>query len=288
MRAAIHAELFKTVHRRMTYILASVALALVSLYYVLLWLQIRHPPMGRRGAFRHWLSLRDGMSFENAIPYGLQLERFFVTFVCIIFAASIVANEFDWRTAQVALGRGVRRRDFLAAKVAIATLFTVVVALAAFATGLGLSAWWSHLYGLPMGPLDLARLGHAFASLGRNVFVILPFVALAMLCATFARSASQAAGFALGIFFLETIFTAVLADAKGILPHIPEALLNVNIISVVAANGPIRDSWLTGPFGAVIGTTDVPLGRAAALLATWTVALTALAFWRFSRRDFSA
>jgi ABC-type transport system involved in multi-copper enzyme maturation permease subunit len=286
--AAVHAEFFKAIRRRMTYILASVAVALVAVYYVLLWLQIRHAPMGRRGAFRHWLSLRDGMSFANAIPYGLQLERFFVTFVCIIFAACIVANEFDWRTAQVALGRGVRRRDFLAGKVAIAALFTAAVALAAFATGLALSAWWSHLYGLPFGALDLTRLGHALASLGRNVFVTLPFVAMAMVCAMFARSASQAAGFALGIFFLESIFTGLMADAQGILPHIPEALLNVNVLSVVAENGVVRDSWLTGPFGVVVGGSDVPLARGAGLLAAWTVVLVGVAFWRFSRRDFTA
>ena len=288
MLAAIHAEFFKTIRRRMTYILLAVASGLVSVYYILLWLQIRHAPSGHRGAFRHWLSLRDGMSFENAIPYGLQLERFFVTFVCVIFAACIVANEFDWRTAQVALGRGVRRRDFLTAKFTVAATFTIVAAVTAFATGLALSAWWSHLYHLPFGPLDGARLAHALASLSRNIFVILPFVALAVVCATFARSASQAAGFALGLFFLESVFTTLMVNAKGLLPHIPEALLNVNVLSVVSENGFVRDSWLTGPFGVVIGNSDVPLARGAALLAAWTVGLTALAFWRFAHREFAS
>jgi ABC-type transport system involved in multi-copper enzyme maturation permease subunit len=284
MLAALRAELFKTVRRRMTYILLATGPLLVTAYYALLWIQIRHSP-GRRHGYFHWLSLRSGMSFENAIPYGLQLDRIFVTLVCVVFAATMMANEYDWRTAELAFSRGVKRSHFLAAKATVALAFVVVAMAVAFAVGLAWSGWFSHLYDLPFGTLDGARLGTAFASLGRTTFVVVPFVALALLCATIWRSASVSAGAALGFFFFEGLFTGVMADAKGLLAHVPEFLLSGNALAIVRPNGPVRDSWLTGPFGIAIGTSDFPTARAVTLVIAWTVIFVVVAFWRFGRRD---
>jgi ABC-type transport system involved in multi-copper enzyme maturation permease subunit len=284
MLSALRAELFKTVRRRMTYILLATGPLLVAAYYTLLWVQIRHAPTrGRR--FSHWFSLRSGMSFENAVPYGLQLDRIFVTLVCVVFTSTMMANEYDWRTAELVFSRGVKRTHFLAAKVVTSVGFTVTAMAVTFAVGLGLSAWFSHLYGLPLGTIDGARLGTAAASLARTTFVALPFVALALFCATIWRSASVSAGATLGVFFFEGLFTGVLADAKGLLAHLPEYLLSGNALAIIRPNGPVRDSWLTGPFGIAIGTSDFPTARAVMLILAWTAVFVVVAFWRFQRRD---
>jgi ABC-type transport system involved in multi-copper enzyme maturation permease subunit len=268
----------------MTYILLATGPLLVTAYYGLLWIQIRHAP-GRRRALFHWLSLRSGMSFENAIPYGLQLDRIFVTLIAVVFTATMMANEYDWRTAELVFSRGVKRTHFLAAKAVMSLGFTVIAMAFAFGVGLALRAWFSHLYGLPFGTVDSARLGTAVASLARTTFVALPFVALALLCATIWRSASMSAGVALGFFFFEGLFTGVMADAKGLLAHVPEFLLSGNALAIVRPNGLVRDSWLTGPFGIAIGTSDFPTARAATLIVAWTAVFVAVAFWRFQRRD---
>ncbi len=285
MLNALQAEVFKTVRRRMTYILLLSLGGLITLYYLLLWWQIRHRPLGRRGAFREWLNLRDGMSFDGVVPYALQLERFFVTLVCIVFVATMLANEYDWRTASVAVGRGVKRYHFLAAKAVVGLGFVVVSVLLAFAVALGWSAWFSRLYDLPFGRVDWALAAQAAKGLARLVFVVVPFAALALFLATLFRSTGQAVGVAAGVFFLEALFTGVLSDATGLLSHIPEVLLAANLRAVLSANGAVRDSTLAGPLGLVVGESVIPVWRGAMVVALWIVGLVAASFWRFQRRD---
>ncbi|HEY5476428.1 MAG TPA: ABC transporter permease subunit [Tepidiformaceae bacterium] len=287
MRSTLRAEFFKTVRRPMTYILLGTLAALISVYYLLLWLRIQQGPGNRRRSIAHWLALKHGMSFETAVPYALQLERFFVTLICVIFVAAMLSNEYDWRTAALAMSRGVRRYHFIASKAIVAVLFTVTAVLVGFSVGLAFSAWFSHVYHLPYGALDAARLGDAFASIARTTFVVLPFVAMALFFSTVWRSTPQAAGFALGFFFLESLFTGVLDTATGFLSHVPEALVNANALSVMGANGLVPDNSLTGPFGLVAGGggSVVPVWRAAGVLVLWIVAFGSIAFWRFRRRD---
>lgn len=284
MRNALQAELFKTARRRMTYILLLSLGGLITLYYLLLWWQIRSPPT-RRHHLREWLNLRDGMSFDGAVPYALQLERFFVTLVCIVFVASMLANEYDWRTASVALGRGVKRHHFLAAKAIVGLGFIVVAALLGFTVALGWSAWFSYLYALPFGVIDGALAVGAVKGVGRLTFAVIPFAALALLLATLFRSAGQAVGVAAGVFFLEGLFTGVLSNAGGYLSYVPEVLLAANLRAVLSANGVVRESTLAGPLGLVVGEATIPVWRGFAVAGLWIVGFVVAAFWRFQRRD---
>jgi ABC-2 type transport system permease protein len=285
MLAALRAEVFKTTRRRMSYILLGAVVALIGLYYVLLWLQIQAGPGHRRRSLVHWLALKDGMSFSNAVPYALELERFFVTLVCVIFVASMMGNEYDWRTAGQVVSRGVKRHHFIAAKVAVGVAFTAVAVVVGFGVALALSAWFSHVYALPFGPMDLERGSNAAAGLGRTLYVVLPFVAMSLAFATFSRSAGQAVGFSVGFFFLESIFTGVLNDAQGLLSHLPAALFNANIFAIMQANGTVPAGSLTGPFSLTVVSSSVPIWRGALILLFWSATLLGVAFWRFARRD---
>src|SRR6185369_8720115 len=159
MRDALAAEWFKTTHRRMTYILLLSLWALMVMFYIILWLRIREGPAHRGFDSRaEWLALREGMSFRNVVPYGLQLERFFVTLLSVIFTATMMGNEYDWRTVGSVLGRGVRRRDFLTAKVIVALGFAAVCVVSAFLVAMAMSAYFTNLYGLSYGDFTLGRL----------------------------------------------------------------------------------------------------------------------------------
>jgi ABC-type transport system involved in multi-copper enzyme maturation permease subunit len=284
MRDALRAEIFKTVNRRMTYILLGAIVALMTLFYVILWLRLREGPETGVQAQVRYLALREGMSFVNVLPYGLQLERFFLTLIAVIFTATMMGNEYDWRTVGVVMSRGVRRRDFVAAKLVTSAVFLLAALCVGFVVAMIWSAWFSNLYGLPYGTFGVARFADLFASLGRTWFVIMPFVLMALLFSTFWRSAGQAVGFALGFFFLEGIFTGLLDSAHGFLAHIPDALMNANVTAVMRANGVLSsDSQDRGPFATSQG--GVGIWQGALVLLAYIAAFGMAAFWRFQKRD---
>lgn len=284
MLDALRAEFFKVTHRRMTYILLAAASALVLLFYIILWLRLRDGPQpGPRGELRY-ISLRDGMSFRNVVPYGFALERFFATLVCVIFTGTMMGNEYDWRTVGVVTSRGVKRWHFMFAKLTLGIVFTLVIVALCFLVATAASAWFSHLYHLDFGGSSFARFLDVFASLGRTTFVILPFVVMSLLFATQWRSAGQAVGAALGFYFIEGIFTSLLANAEGFLAHIPDALFNVNADAIMRGNGVIGGSGEGGgPF--LIPDSGPPGWRALAILCAWLAVLGVAAFWRFQQRD---
>lgn len=279
---AIRAEIFKVNRRRMTYILLGALGALILLFYILLWLRIRDGPSPRRNGFIEWLALKNAMAFTHVNPYGLGLERFFATIICVVFAGTMMGNEFDWRTIGPVMAKGIRRWHFLAAKTLISVLFTIVAVTLGFLVAAAASAWFSNLYSLPFGSIGPAILGAYAASIGRTVLVVLPFVLFAVLCATLWRSAGQAVGAALGVYFMEGIFTGLLTNARGWIAHVPDALLNVNGDAIMRANGLLAGD-ASGPFA--FGSGDAPLWRAALILLAWMTAFVALAFWWFHRRD---
>jgi ABC-type transport system involved in multi-copper enzyme maturation permease subunit len=283
MLDALRAEWFKASRRRMTYILLASAAALTALFYIILWLRIRDGPDHGFNGYVHWLALKDGMSFKNVVPYGFALERFFVTLVCVIFAGTMMGNEYDWRTVGVVTSRGVKRWHFMAAKLISGLVFTLLAVTLSFVVALICSAWFSHLYHLPFGTFSGARLTDIFASGGRTAFVVLPFVVMAVMFATQWRSAGQAVGVALGFYFIEGIFTSLLTNAKGFLAHVPDALFNVNGDAVMRANGILGRAGEGGPF--FIPDTGPPIWRASLILAAWMSVFLVAAFWRFHRRD---
>ncbi len=282
LRNAVAAEVFKVVRRRMTYILLLALALLVSIFYLLLWLRIREGPGRRRNALEDWLALKTAISFFNVTPYGLALERLFATVVCVVFAGTMMGNEFDWRTVGPTMGQGVRRWHFLFSKTVISVGFTVVAVVFGFLVAGAASAWFTSLYGLSYGSFGPERFGEAVASVSRTVFVIVPFVLLSILCATVWRSAGLAVGTALAVYFMEGIFTGLLSNATGWVSHIPDALLNINNDSIMSLNGTIPGEG-AGPL--LSGSGGEPIWRAWLVILAWAAGFLVLAFGTFQRRD---
>jgi ABC-type transport system involved in multi-copper enzyme maturation permease subunit len=280
---ALRAETFKVVRRRMTYILLTVLVGLIVLFYIILWLRIKFGPEPGPQGLAEWVALRSAMSFANVVPYGLALERFFVTLMAVIFAGTMVGNEFDWRTVGVVTARGVRRWHFLLAKVLTALAFTAIAVVLGFLAALACSAWFTHLYDLPWGTFSVERILDMGVSMLRTAYVVCPFVFIAILFATVWRSAGQAVGAGLGMYFIEGIFTGLLSNVSGFLGRIPEALLNVNGDAVLRANGVVDRGGSGGPF--FIPPDGPDPWRGGLVLLAWMALFLGLAFWRFNRRD---
>lgn len=279
----LNAEFYKVRRRRMTYILLAVQIILVLIFYIILWVRIREGPHGGRDGFTEWLTLKAAMSTLNVVPYGLALERFFATLVCVIFAGTMMGNEYDWRTVGVVTSRGVRRWHFLFAKVVMDVGFVFVVLTVGFVVAVICSVWFSHLYQLPYGSWGWQRWVDIVTSLARTSFVILPFVFIALAFGTVWRSAGQAVGAALGAYFIEGVFTGLLSQVEGFLSHIPDGLANINGDAVMRANGVFAGSGGGGPF--IFGAGGPPLWRASLVVLAWIIILVSFVFWRFQRRD---
>ena len=280
---ALNAEFYKTRRRRMTYILLAVHAVLVLVFYLILFMRIREVPHNARDGFAQWLTLKAAMSTLNVVPYGLALERFFATLVCVIFAGTMMGNEYDWRTVGVVTSRGVRRWHFIFAKIVMDVGFVVLVVVIGFLVAVAASLWFTHLYDLPYGSWGWQRFGDIFASLARTVFVVLPFVFAALAFATVWRSAGQAVGASLGAYFIESIFTGLLNQVEGFLSHVPDALININGDAIMRANGVFGGESGGGPF--IFGSGGPPTWRATLILFGWIFGLATLVFWRFQRRD---
>ncbi|MFN0094605.1 MAG: ABC transporter permease subunit [Dehalococcoidia bacterium] len=281
LRTALRAEVFKTVRRRMTWICLAMIVVLVGLVYLGLWLRLREGAGGRPDEALVWVAVRAGVSFRNAVPYGLAVERFFATIICVVFAGTVMGNEYDWRTVGVAVSRGVRRWHFLAAKLAVVTGFTVAVAVTGLLAAMAASVILTLSYDLRWGTVDLAWGWGLVAGLARTVFVILPFVFLAVLVGNVWRSAGQAVGASLGLFFSEQIFIGLLSLTDGWPRAITKGLFSENIDAVMRANGIFASGG--GPF--IIEGGGPPLWRATAFLAAWMALFLAATFVRFNRRD---
>jgi hypothetical protein len=89
----------------MTYILLGALIALVALFYLILWLRVRQGPEPRLRGVLQYQDLLDRMAFANVAPYGLQLVRTLGTLVAVISAGVTVGNEYDWGTAALAVRR---------------------------------------------------------------------------------------------------------------------------------------------------------------------------------------
>jgi ABC-type transport system involved in multi-copper enzyme maturation permease subunit len=280
--AALRAETFKVARRRMTYICIVAIIALVGLTFLGIWLRLRDGPGHRPDHISTWLAVRSGVSFQNVIPYGLSVTRFFATLIAVVFAGTIMGNEFDWRTVSVVVGRGVRRWHFLFAKAVVSIVFTFLVVTIGLLASAAISAWLTNVYGLQWGDADVARLSDLVTGVARTGFVVLPFVFLAMLFGLLWKSGGQAVGAALGVLFSEQIFIGLLGLAEGWPRNIPKAMFSTNIDAVMRANG-VFSRGGGGPF--ILGEGGPPEWRAFLILLAWGVAFAAIAFWRFQRRD---
>jgi len=208
--------------------------------------------------------------------------KFFLPLAVAVFAGEAVAGEAGWGSLRYVLARGVSRSRLLAAKAAVAALFSAgaVALLPVVATLAGLVAYgW--------GPL-VAVDGSASSPLHQAAASFAPAAALGRLAlATAYVGAGMASVFAFS-FFLSTVTSRPLvAVAGGVGLTILSRVLNADYLPGVAALAPYVpnndvDLWLH------LFQQPVQTGGMAhflALQAVYMVVFGGLAWWWFTRRD---
>jgi ABC-type transport system involved in multi-copper enzyme maturation permease subunit len=259
----------------MPWILGGIMLALPPLIYVLIWSATRAGVETDQSA----ADLREELGTRHFRSTGMSLVNQFGGVLVVILTVSTVAGEHGWGTIRTLLPRAPGRSAYLAAKLIAMALFTVLVVAVGSLAGLAISAAITGIEDLPSG-LGPDGGWELLMAMSRTVFVILPYLALALLLATWTRSTAAGIGIGLSVLFLEGLVMTLIGTAGGVFDKIPGFLVSRNVQAVMDAN----TTGLTSSFADA--DVDLPSPEQGALvLAIYTVAFLVAAFVIFRRRD---
>jgi ABC-type transport system involved in multi-copper enzyme maturation permease subunit len=137
--------------------------------------------------------------------------------------------------------------------------------------------------------VTLTYVRDQFASYGRTLFVVAPYVALAFAAAVIGRSTLAGVGSAIGFAFIEPLISGLMRLGGSFWQDIPRFLMNSNIEVIVLQNKLPDVLPSFGPSRQDLANQHVNSPQVAAIvLAVYIVAFIALAFYVYRRRDITA
>jgi ABC-2 type transport system permease protein len=253
----------------MATILLLVVMLGVAAVYIILWLVYINASLVDQ------LDQADDLRVRAVPDIGMDVVNFLASIVTVIMGASIVGTEFGWGTIRALLPRARSRVDLIAAKLVTLVLFDLLLVVAGFLTATIFYAVIVNIEGLDTS-LGFGFWGDAVQSLAINLFVLLPFSALAFFIAVLTRS--NAAGIAIGLAILlaEGIIISILEALSDSLDWIGDLLFSNNMASILNENN----------LGGSDSGRDLPdPGQEIAVLIVWIVLLVGGSLWTFRRRD---
>lgn len=277
MLSPLRSEIFRLVRRWMPRVLVLIVVLIVLAIYTIFWAIVRTQTGKPNANPTDLAQLRRSIQFGAVGDFGLSFVQTFGTLMIVILAASTIGNEFGWGTIRTILPRTQGRTAFLTAKYLALALFTALVVVAGFIAAVVASEIFTLAEGMNQ------HLGSDFAlrtieSVGRTIYVALPYLALAVLVAVWTRSTAAGIGVGLGVLFLEQVVLSLIGLAGGVFSRLPGAFLSRNVTAIMHLNhvsGTVTgsDTTLPNPW------------QAAGVLAIYTIVFIALSFWLFRSRD---
>lgn len=276
MRGVIATEWLKLRRRRMTWILLGLTPVVMGVLYGLLFVSAATADANAETA-AEWdarLSLANAVTFGDAMVYRLA------ALFCIIFAGSMTANEFGWRTVLPFTTWTGDARRLLPGK---------LWACGIVAAGFVLAGWAAVFVGVLAGNAAQGTLdgGEVSGTLTGDLAMAVPvtwaaamvYGVIAAAIAVWTRSAAGAIAIPLGVLLLEPLGAAGLVALGGVAETIAGLTLSRNIDALLAATGPVRGAGedLSG---------YPPAWRGALFLAMFCGVTSWLAIRSLGRRDF--
>lgn len=273
MLPLLHSELFRLVRRWMPRILLAVLVLGVGALYAIFWAVVRTQ------SGEDVDDLRTNIRLEAVRDTGLTLVWLFGATSVVILTASLIGAEYSWGTIRTLLPRAHGRLPVLTAKLLTAVLFAAAVVVAGTIVAFGASAVATMLEDLhgglgPDGGIELIE------AIGRTFFAMLTYVALTFFVTVWTRSVAAGIGIGVSALFLEGVILALIGLAGDTFDRLPGALITRNVDALLAANSAGLDSSF-----AATGDPLPSVWQASAVLAAYTIAFLAFAFYLFRRRD---
>ena len=288
MTRLIGAELFKMRKRMMTKVLLFVLVGIMVVFYLLLF-AVSKANLPSTGGGPRLGQIENLLGLPVALPFAMSMLASFGSVLAVILVASMMGNEYNWRTIRTALTFSEGRLRFLTAKLTAAAILILIGMVVGLAAGFMMSLITTAIggYAFDFSFATGSYLWAQFLQFWRTFFVIIPYVLLAFLFAVVAKSAGPGIGLGIGVYFLESIVTLVMRLAGGWIAQIPNYLLNANV-SAITALAQLPAGFMSGPGvgggGGLSGSLPgVP--HAFITLALYSMAFVGIAFYMFRTRD---
>lgn len=216
------------------------------------------------------LSLYMLFSFETG-AFGIIL--------LLILAASAMGSEYGWGTLRASISSGVGRAQFLAGKM----LAMVLIGVGAILVIVLVTAFTSLLAQL-IPPAEHSSIfisegwRDALVFLGKTIYAIVPFVAIATFLTILTQSSAAGIGLSLGYLIVEWLVIPPILAINDSFEKINEGLLNRNVIEWMFAGNTQAAEALD-----IARTPDTLQGFLVIL--AYIAVFAAAAFWLFLRRD---
>jgi len=278
-------ELTKIARRRLNHIVLALFCSLLVVVYVLLWLATDvvteiSPDVAAA------TTLRSSLYLQETVPFAMLMLYTFGFVSGVVVIGANVGGEYTWNTIRLMTAAEPRRWRVLLAKLIALWIVIVAALLLGLATTLGTSAIITAVAGeFDLSFVDAEYLRESAYGFLRVIVGTAPYFALALLLATYGKSATAGIALALGVAFVEGIISGLMTLSGGWLADIARLMLDANADSLVLAGG--------GPFEALVGgesplagVLDPPSARrATAILLIWSTLFTLGAFWAIQRQD---
>jgi ABC-type transport system involved in multi-copper enzyme maturation permease subunit len=275
----ISAEMLKLTNRTMTKVFLIIIVVVVVLANLLIFAATKNTTTVGPGANPTTDQL------YSAIPSALSIFSFFGLFLAAILIASSVGNEYGWKTIRSELISSESRFKYLTAKLVSLTVLIIVGMLIAVVVG---CVTRLIVVGVNGDSLSLSFFTGTYAwnqFLGflRTFFVIMPYGLLAFLMAIVGRSAMPGIATSIGVFFLESIVTAIMRGVHGWISHVPDYLLSANVNVIQALNNESGAVRIGGNGGTAAALPSAP--HAFIVLSLYSLVFLVLGYYLFKKRD---
>lgn len=281
MTRLIAAELFKLRKRLMTRVLLYVLVGIVVVLYLLLYavsrvtLPANGPPPG---------TLQNLLGLPVALPFAMSILASFGSVLAVILTASIIGNEYNWRTIRTMLICSEGRLRLLGAKLISVGILIITGMVIGLAAGFIMSLVTTAIggYSFDFSFATGGYLWDQFLQFWRTLYVLLPYTLLGFLFAIVGRSAMPGIALGIGVFFLESIVTTFMILAGGWVARIPDFLPSANVRAINTLNQ--LPQGIGGGFGG--DNFQLPgVTHAFITLAIYSLIFAVLAFYLFRKRD---
>ncbi len=281
MTRLISAELFKLRKRSMTTILLLIMIGIiVVLYLILLAISNVALPGGQRAG-----NIQTLLGLPGALPFALALMATFGSALAVVLAASMMGNEYNWRTIRTMVISSESRAKLIAAKLVTVFVYILIGLVIGMVAGFLMSLLTTAIggYKFDFSFFTGSYAWDQFLQFWRTVYIMMPYVLLSFLFAVIGRSAMPGIAVGIGVFFLEGIITTLMRTAGGWVASIPDYLINANFDAINRLND--LPGQIGGAFGGG-GNVQLPsVTHAAITLAIYIVVFVAAAFYTFNKRD---